>query len=100
MSDRVLVVSGKWSVASDGLQWILRREGSRDRRTGRRVWVLVSFVRSTKDILARCMREKGCPPEDTARLLAALGERFEASEASPAIPAAECAPQEAEEAAA
>jgi hypothetical protein len=73
----VLAVSGEWSVASDGLQWILcKRRGRADRRTGQPQWDGVSFVRSTRDILARCMREKGCPPEDAARLLAACGERF------------------------
>jgi hypothetical protein len=38
----------------DGIQWILMR-----RRMGRQPgWRLVSFVRSTKDVLARRMREK------------------------------------------
>jgi hypothetical protein len=69
--------SGKWAVASDGTQWILqKRRGTLDPRTGQPQWHGVSFVSSTRDILARCMREKGTPPEDAARLLAACGERF------------------------
>jgi hypothetical protein len=74
--DRQLAVSGKWAVASDGMQWILQRRGGVDRRTGLSVWAAVSFVPSTKAVLARCMREKGTPAEDAARLLAGLGERF------------------------
>jgi hypothetical protein len=73
---RMLAVSGGWAVTSDGLQWVLRRRAGADRRTGKPVWKSVSFVHSTRDILARCMREKGCPATDATRLLAALGERF------------------------
>ena len=72
----VIAISGNWSVTTDGLQWILRRRTGTDRRTGKPVWESVSFVRSTKDILALCMREKGTPPEDARKLLAGLGERF------------------------
>src|SRR6516225_11216743 len=52
----VIAISGNWSVTTDGLQWILRRRVGTDRRTGKPVWESVSFVRSTNDILARCMR--------------------------------------------
>jgi hypothetical protein len=48
-------------LAADDLQWILYRRRS-EKRGG---WKGVSFVRSTKTILARCMREKGCPEQDT-----------------------------------
>jgi hypothetical protein len=68
-----VAVSGDWLVASDGLQWILRR---RKIVRGSATWIPGSFVRSTRDILARCMREKGCPPEDAQILLEAVGERF------------------------
>jgi hypothetical protein len=69
----VIATSGDWSVTSDGLQWILRK-----RRTlkGEPVGVAVSFVHSTRDILARCMREKGCPPEAATSLLAAVSSEF------------------------
>jgi hypothetical protein len=59
-------------MASDCAQWILqRRKGDG--------WRAVSFVSSTKDVLARCMREKGTPAEDTERLLGAVRGRFSAS---------------------
>jgi hypothetical protein len=67
--DRQLMICGRWAVASDGVQWILQRQvGS--------YWRNVTSVRSTKDILARCMREKGCPPEVAQRLLEACSRRF------------------------
>ena len=70
MSERQFAISGRWALAADSLQWMLQR------RAGQR-WQSVSFVSSTKDILARCMREKGCPPADAERLLAALPSTFE-----------------------
>jgi hypothetical protein len=54
MTDRVFATSGDWGLASDGLQWMLCRRYN-DR--GKVCWRPVSFVRSTKDILARCMRD-------------------------------------------
>jgi hypothetical protein len=50
-ADKTFAVSGSWSLASDGMQWILQR------RAGADGWRAVSFVHSTKDVLARCMRE-------------------------------------------
>ena len=66
MSDKIFRVSGGWSLASDPLQWILMRKTHP-----------VSFVRSTKEILARCMRDKGTPPEDAQRLLDGLPATFD-----------------------
>jgi hypothetical protein len=60
--ERQFAISGGWALGSDGLQWILYRQRS-EKHGG---WVGVSFVRSTKDILARCMREKGCPTAMTS----------------------------------
>jgi hypothetical protein len=37
-------------------------------------WTGVAFVRSTKIILARCMKEKGVPAETANQLLAAIGD--------------------------
>ena len=68
--DKQFAVSGNWAIASDGIQWILQR------RAGRR-WKAVSFVRSTKAILARCMREKHCPPPDQLALLDGLPNTFD-----------------------
>src|SRR5260370_39583101 len=74
--DRQLAVSGKWAVASDGMQWILQRRGGVDRRTGLSVLAAGSFVPSAKGVLARFLREKGTPAADAARLVAGLRERF------------------------
>jgi hypothetical protein len=73
MTDQVFAVSGDWSVASDGIQWILQR--SRSQRLGG--WKPVSFVRSTRDILARCMREKGTDEDTAAQLLSGLPDTFD-----------------------
>src|SRR4029077_6280796 len=56
MTDRVFAIGGDLGVASDGVQWSLCYRCN-DR--GRVYWRPVSFVRSSRDILARCMREKG-----------------------------------------
>lgn len=73
-SDRQLATTNEWSLASDGIQWILRRCRRKDGQTS---WRPVSFVRSTRAILARCMREKGVPPEDAERLLSGLPSTFD-----------------------
>src|SRR5262249_4730326 len=73
MTDRQFAISGKWAVASDGHQWMLQRQHM---HKGRPVWHSVSFVASTKDVLARCMRAKGCPPADAERLLSGLPSTF------------------------
>lgn len=74
MMERQFATSGSWALGSDGLQWILYEQRSKAHGG----WKTVSFVRSTKDILARCMREKGCPEQDRAALLAGLPETFDA----------------------
>jgi hypothetical protein len=71
--DRQFATSGDWAVAADQLQWILQR---RYVSKGNPAWRPVSFVSSTKDILARCCREKGVPPEDARRLLDGLPSTF------------------------
>jgi hypothetical protein len=73
MTDRLFATAGDWAVGADELQWILYCR--RSLRHGG--WKAVSFVRSTKEILARCMREKGTD-EDTARfLLSGLPDTFD-----------------------
>ena len=66
MTDRIFATHGDWAVGADELQWILYRR--RSRRLGG--WTGVWFVRSTRDILAMGMRERGAD-DDTARLLLA-----------------------------
>jgi hypothetical protein len=83
-TDSELVASGAWRVTCDGIQWIMQRRKGIDKRTGQEVWAHVSFVSSTKAILARCMREKGVPVEDAQGLLAGLAEAFGAYGGCPA----------------
>src|SRR6516162_4880695 len=73
MADRQFAISGKWALAADSLQWMVQRQCM---RKGQIDWHSVSFVSSTRDILARCLREKGCPPADAERLLAGLPSTF------------------------
>ncbi len=71
-NDRQIVSVDGWAVATDGSQWILQRlRGDR--------WHGVSFVRSTRDILARCMNEKNVPANNVKKLLAVLPETFDQS---------------------
>src|SRR5262249_46743684 len=74
MADRQFAISGKWALAADRLQWMVQRQYI---SKGELKWQPVSFVASTKDILACCLREKGCPPADAERLLAGLPATFE-----------------------
>jgi hypothetical protein len=74
MSDRVFAESDGWAVGSDGVQWILFR---RRRWSGGAYWRPVSFVRSSRDILARCMREKGVDLATARFLLSGLPNTFD-----------------------
>ena len=73
MADRQFAISGKWALAADRLQWMVQRQYI---SKGEIKWQSFSFVASTKDILARCLREKGCPPKDAEPLLAGLPDTF------------------------
>lgn len=64
-----LRINDRWQLGADRLQWILRR-----RHGGR--WRDVSFVSSTRDVLARCMREWCVPTEDAKRSLDRLPSTF------------------------
>ena len=68
MNDRQFAVSGSWALGADDLQWVLYRDDHR--KSGK--WTAVSFVSSERAILDRCMRDKGCPENDRAVLLAGL----------------------------
>ena len=61
-----------WALGADKLQWILYRRRSKTNGG----WSPVSFVATTRDILARCMREKGCG-DDTSVLLAGMPQTFD-----------------------
>ena len=79
MTDRVFATAGNWALASDGIQWMLMRR----RSSG---WKPVSFVRSTRDILARCMREKGVGADQIEQLLSGLPDTFDQWKAAQSIP--------------
>lgn len=65
MTDKQIVIADRFAVATDGIQWVLQR------RKGRQ-WQAISFVRSTKAILARCLREAGASPVEADTLLSDL----------------------------
>jgi hypothetical protein len=71
MQDLIVAQSFRWRITTDGLQWILQR------RKPSGAWEPLSFVRSTKDILARCLREKGADGVTAAQLLAGLPDTFD-----------------------
>jgi hypothetical protein len=73
MTDRVFAMAGDWALASDGIQWMLMRRRT-NTFTG---WSPVSFVRSTRDILARCMAEKGVDKATSIILLSGLPDTFD-----------------------
>jgi len=60
--EQQFAISGDWALGADDLQWILYRRRS-EKRGG---WEPLSFVRTSQDILARCMREKGVPEDGTS----------------------------------
>ena len=74
MADRVFVTEGDWALGSDGIQWMLMK---RHRRPSGPYWQGVSFVRSTRYILARCMREKGVGASTAEKLLSGLPDTFD-----------------------
>ena len=85
MADRIFATAGDWALASDGIQWMLMRRIRRQRGDS---WDPVSFVRSTRDILERCMREKGVAPGTAAQLLAGLPDTFDQWLTNQPVPAA------------
>ena len=70
MKDVQYIIYNNWALASDGLQWILQRfTGSQ--------WRNLSFVRTQRDILARCMREKEMEPDHIDYFTARLPSTFD-----------------------
>jgi hypothetical protein len=67
--DRQIIVGERFAIATDGNQWVLQR------LTGQK-WLAISFVRSTKDTLVRCMREAGAAKAEIETLLADLPAHF------------------------
>ena len=67
--ENLLTTSSGWALASDGLQWILQRRYGGQLRA-------VAFVRSSKDILTRCMNEKGVASGNRQRTPGTLPSTF------------------------
>ncbi len=60
MADKqFLRLSERWALAYDGLQWIIQRRGSFDKKQGALRWEPLSFISSNRDILVLTLREKG-----------------------------------------
>jgi hypothetical protein len=99
MADTIFLrLDAKFALGADDLQWILYRSRREEPsplgaplKFGRgSEWLPVSFVRSRKDILLRCMREKGCKPCDEAKVaLAMLSCTFDAWKAAVTVPEAQ-----------
>jgi hypothetical protein len=68
----VLQINDEWKITADDLQWMLQR----GKVNGG--WYPISFVSSTKAVLARCMAEAGVPQDAAERALAALPDTFAA----------------------
>src|SRR5262249_2064144 len=76
--ERIFAISGDWGIGADSLQWILYRRRSKAKGG----WNAVSFVRSTRTVLERCMQEKGCSDDTARNLLAGLPDTFDAWKAA------------------
>jgi hypothetical protein len=72
--NRQFARSNSWALASDGIQWVIQRAYLSH---GKLAWHSISYMR-TKAVIARDLREDGCPPEDAEKLLGALPETFDA----------------------
>ena len=72
--DKQIIAGDRFAIAADNAQWILQR------RAGRK-WTAIGFVRSTKAVLARCMREADAAPSEIKTLLADLPDYFPGWEA-------------------
>jgi hypothetical protein len=70
-ADRQIAVCGDWAILTDGVQWIVAR------RKGPDGWRGVSFVRSDRSILRRCLREKGADVATVDELTAGLPTSFD-----------------------
>ncbi len=69
--DKQFRVSGKWALASDGVQWVIQYQKNENR------WEAVKFIHSTKEWLAYRLGFLKVPPEDAEQLLEGLPDTFE-----------------------
>jgi hypothetical protein len=92
MADRIFLrLNDRLALGADDLQWILYRSRARvapdlDRRN----WREIAFASSTRDILARCVRESGFGDDLAASAVSGLSSTFSAwktaKSTSPAAP--------------
>jgi hypothetical protein len=68
--DKQFRVSGKWALASDGVQWIIQRQ------TGPDSWQAMKFIHSDKAWLAFRLRAMA-PAADADKLLDGLPDTFD-----------------------
>src|SRR6476660_9187760 len=69
--DRQFRASGRWGLASDGIQWVIQKRLSGDR------WEAVKFIRSTKESLEASMGRAGVPEKERTELLDGLPNTFD-----------------------
>ena len=68
MSDRQLIrLNAKWALAYDPAQWIVQRRSHPAKGGQPAGWSGVSFIGSNKDILWRCLDERGIDVTPEAR---------------------------------
>lgn len=72
--NRVISRAKGWAVTSDGVQWMLARDYI---VRGRQYYAPVAFVRSERDVLVRCMVERGLRPSIIKSLTKTLPETFD-----------------------
>ena len=75
MSERQFAVSGDRALGADALQWVLYKLWVHHKHGPQ--WRGISFVSSTRTVLERCMREKGCSELQRTILLTGLPQSFE-----------------------
>jgi hypothetical protein len=67
-------IADKWAIGWDTRQWLLQKAKIRG---GEREWQPVIYIASTKEVLGRCIHEKGCTPDAAGEVfIASIPESF------------------------
>jgi hypothetical protein len=82
MTERIFRKCGKWALGADAAQWILYKQVKERRNADQIGWHGISFVSSDREILARCMVEKGCEASTAIILLEGLPNTYREWKAS------------------
>ena len=90
MADRIFLrLSEKYALGADDLQWIVYRSRARFAPDlDRRHWLAIAFVSSTREILARCVRESGFGDDTALSAVSMLPSTFGAWKAAKSSSAA------------